>query len=101
MNKYKNIWRHRWHKTGKLDCVCSLLKKKDIRGGFTGGMGGTHPPPLLPLTRAPYFLQSLAFCNHFEELQTMLFEVELIINDAPLIYVYPNTIMFNTQLFVI
>ena len=40
----------------------------------------------------PYFLQSLAFCNHFEELQTKLSEVELIINNAPLIYVYPNTI---------
>ena len=37
-------------------------------------------------------MQSLVFCNHFEELQTLLFEVELIINNAPLIYVYPNTI---------
>ena len=33
----------------------------------------------------PYFLQSLVFCNDFEELQTMLFEVELIINNAPLL----------------
>ena len=32
------------------------------------------------------------FCNHFEELQTVLIEVELIINNAPLTYVYPNTI---------
>ena len=32
------------------------------------------------------------FCSHFEELQTVLFEVELIINNAPLTYVYPNTI---------
>ena len=40
----------------------------------------------------PYFLQSLVFCNHFEELKIMLFEVELIINNAPLIYLYPNTI---------
>ena len=30
--------------------------------------------------------------NHFEELQTMLFEFELIINSAPLIYVYSNTL---------
>ena len=30
-------------------------------------------------------------CNHFKELQTKLFEVELIINDAPLIYAYSNT----------
>ena len=42
--------------------------------------------------RPPYFSQSLISCNHFEELQTMLFEVELIINNVPLIYVYPNTI---------
>ena len=32
------------------------------------------------------------FCNHFGELQTVLFEVELIINNAPLTYVYPNAI---------
>ena len=32
------------------------------------------------------------FCNHFEELQTVLIEVKLIINNAPLTYVYPNTI---------
>ena len=32
--------------------------------------------------RPPYALQSLVFCNHFEELQTMLFTVELIINNA-------------------
>ena len=32
------------------------------------------------------------FCNHFEELQTVLFEVELIINNLPVTYVYPNTI---------
>ena len=39
------------------------------------GLGGR--PPL------PYILQ---------ELQTILFKVELIINNAPLMYVYPNTI---------
>ena len=32
------------------------------------------------------------FCNHFEELQTVLIEVKLIINNAPLTYVYPDTI---------
>ena len=53
------------------------------------GKGGVREaPPLLP-----YFLQPLIFFwNYFEELQTVLFEVELIINNAPLIYVYPNTI---------
>ena len=34
----------------------------------------------------------LIFCNHFEELQNVLFEVELTINNAPLTYVYPNAI---------
>ena len=33
----------------------------------------------------------LFFCNHFEELKTVLFEVKLI-NNASLTYVYPNTI---------
>ena len=32
------------------------------------------------------------FCKHFQELRTMLFEVQLIINNATLIYVYPNSI---------
>ena len=41
-----------------------------------GGAGGAHPPFFFPIT-------CLLF-NHFEELQTMLFEVELIINNAPL-----------------
>ena len=66
------------------DNWCCLLSGLTCihRGGFKGGAGGT-----LPL----YFLQSLVFYNHFEELQTMLFEVELIVNNAPLTYVYPNT----------
>ena len=55
-----------------------------------GGGGGGGPPP--PPPRPPIFLQSLAFYNHFEELQTMLFEIELIINNVPLIHVYPKTI---------
>ena len=38
------------------------------------------------------FLESLAFCNHFEELQTVLFEIELIIDNEPLVYIYPNII---------
>ena len=56
------------------------------RGRFRGGRGGRAPP---------FFLQALVFfCNHFEELQTVLFEIELIINNAPLslTYVYPNSI---------
>ena len=53
------------------------------RGGFKGWSGGSHPP---------YFLQSLVFCNHFVEAETVLFKVELIINNAPLTFIYPNTI---------
>ena len=46
------------------------------------------PPP------SPIFCNNLLsfFCNHFEELQTVLFKVELIIKNAPLIYAYPKTI---------
>ena len=50
-----------------------------------------HGARALPPTH-PYFLKSFVFCNHSEELQTMLFTVELIINNAPLTYVYLNTI---------
>ena len=55
-------------------------------------MRGAPPPPAKKPLPLPHFLQSLVFLNHFEELQTVLFKVELIINNAPLIYVYPNTI---------
>ena len=56
------------------------------RGRFKGGTGGARPP-------SPFFFNHLLFFgNHFEELQTVLFEVELIIDNKPLTYVYPNTI---------
>ena len=42
--------------------------------------------------RPPFFCNRLFFCDHFGELQTVLTEVKLIINNAPLTYVYPNTI---------
>ena len=43
--------------------------------------------------RGPRWARTLPnTCNHFEELQTVLFELELIINNAPLTYVHPNTI---------
>ena len=60
-----------------------------------GARGALPPPPPLrpPHPPPPIFLQSLNFfCNHFEELQTELLEVELIVNNAPLTYVCPNTI---------
>ena len=39
-----------------------------------------------------FFAITYFFCNHFEELQTVLLEVELIINNASLTYAYLNTI---------
>ena len=57
------------------------------------------------MRRPPLYLQSLVFfCNHFEELQTMLFQVGLIINNKSLTYVYPsaietpNHLLFDRQL---
>ena len=42
---------------------------------------------------ASFFCNHLCFYNHVQELKTkMLIEVKLIINNAPLTYVYPNTI---------
>ena len=54
---------------------------------LSGVAGGAPPPPPPPI-----FCNHLFFCSHPEELQTMLFTVELIINNAPLTYVYLNTI---------
>ena len=58
--------------------------------------------------RAPFLFFTITFfCNQFEELQTVLCEVELIINNAPLTYVYlstietcltPNHLLFGNQL---
>ena len=41
---------------------------------------------------SPFFTITCFFCDRFEELQTVFIEVKLIINNAPLTYVYPNTI---------
>ena len=48
---------------------------------------GVAPPTFPP----PLFLAITFLCDHFEELQTVLNEVKLIIDNAPLTYVYPNT----------
>ena len=45
---------------------------------------GARPPLMFAIT--------CFFCNHYEELQTVLYEVKLITNNAPLTYVYRNTI---------
>ena len=50
---------------------------------LAGSAGGCAPS---------FFCNHLFFCNHFEELQTVLTEVKLIINNAPLTYVYPDTV---------
>ena len=51
---------------------------------------------------APFLFFTITFfCNQFEELQTVLFEVELIINNAPLTYVYADTIKICCQSFVV
>ena len=53
-----------------------------FRTGFRGGVGAC----------APLFCNHLFFCDHFEELQTVLIGVKMIINNTPLAYVFPNTI---------
>ena len=77
-------------KTKKL-CIYLLFLAKKIRDGFTcgGGRGvrkgvrgwgwGLEGVVGWCQWRAP----SLFFYSHFEELQTVLFEVELIINNGP------------------
>ena len=78
---------------------CGLFRKA-TEADFGEGKGSACPPPF-------FFCNHLLFCNQFEELETALFEVELIINNAPLTYVYPNTLetsiapnhlLFNRQL---
>ena len=56
------------------------------RGGLRGGHGGREHPFFF------FFCNPLIFYEYFEELQTMLVKVKLIINNAPLTYVYLNTI---------
>ena len=51
--------------------VLTLCYYHVTRGGFP------VPPPF-------FFAITCFFCNHFQELQTLLFEVELIINNKPL-----------------
>ena len=76
----------------------ACIQRRILGGGGGGWHGGRAPSLYFAITcflggaRPPYILQSLVSCSHFEELQTMLFDVELIINNAPLICVYSNTI---------
>ena len=58
----------------------------DDKSGFRGGCGG-HAPSIFFATTCFFF-----FCNHFEELRKLLFEVELFHNNAFLTCIYSNTI---------
>ena len=50
----------------------------------------------------PHFCcNHLFFCGHFEELQTAFIENKLIINKAPLTYVYLNTIKTYLRLAIV
>ena len=59
--------------SGRL-CYLFLINTL-LRDGFRGGHGGRA---LL------FFAITCFFCDHFEELQTVLIQVKLIINNAPL-----------------
>ena len=69
-------------------CVCVCVLCVCVCVCLWGGRGWSGSVPSLFFCSHLFF----GFCNHFEELGTALFEVELIINNAPLAYVYPNTI---------
>ena len=72
--------------------VDSQINRTFSEADLEGGMGEVCPL---------FFCNHLFFCDDFEELQTVLIEVKLIINNAPLTYVYPNTIKtFNTQIVI-
>ena len=62
------------------------------RDGFRGAQGGWHMPPFFAIT--------CFFCNNFEELQTVFFEVELITNNAT-INICLSKYYQNTPSFVI
>ena len=60
------------------------------RDGFRRGRGRRRVT--LPPHPSLFFAITCIFCNHFGQLQTVLFEVKLIINNAPLTFVYSDTI---------
>ena len=60
--------------------IVERIQYHNIKGKKRAGFSGVHEG--FPL----YVCSQFLFCNYFEELQTMLFEVELIINNAPLTY---------------
>ena len=59
------------------------ISEADSEGGV-GGSPSSLAPPVLP---PPFISNHLFFFVNFEELETVLIEVKLIINNAPLTYV--------------
>ena len=75
-----------YQKTLLIHFCCLVLKSSkpfSVQRRIQRGVPGAH---------TLFFSQSLFFCYQFEELQTVRIEVKLIINNASLTYVYPNTI---------
>ena len=79
--------KHCWIVICKLSKPPYYLLKVNNRNMLEQSVG-LHPPP-------PIFCKHLCFCNHLEELETVLFEIELIINNSPLT---PNNLLFGRQL---
>ena len=77
-------------KSSLIDGKYLLNSKADL--GKAGGEGGVAGWGARVSLTVSIFCYCLFFCNHFEELQIVLFEVELNIKNAPLINAYPNTI---------
>ena len=80
------------YRSSRPKIFCINVNQKNSRKPEADLRGRRGREGALGVRALPIFCNLLFFCNHFEELQTVLFEVELIINNAPLTYVYPNTI---------
>ena len=80
------IWFLNWISLELVQVAKNIAHHVDImcRAVFSGWRG-RHAPSI-------FFAITCFFCNHLEELQTVLFQVKLIINNAPLTYAYQNTI---------
>ena len=72
-----------WITTPSKTYSASYPRQRRVQGRERGGHGGPAPP---------IFRRYLFILNSSEELQTLLFQVELVINNALLTCVYSNTI---------
>ena len=69
-----------------LENQANILTKEADKGEqrqIQGVVRGAHAPPSRPPPSFFFFAITCFFCNNFEELQTVLLEVELIINNKP------------------